>query len=158
MGPYFGRYEAISPDIGRYRAILGRYRAISGDIGAISSSVLCVESGPIQVVPGQLIFKPNMVRPCWIRTVTISLKMTDIGRYCCIAIYIAHICFTHCTLPCPCIAYITACSSFYIYLLFIPNQLKSIKIKKTIKGRCENMILCYVICQRIISWIPFLRT
>ena len=33
-----------------------------------------------------------MVRPCWIHTVTISLKIIDIGRYHCIAIYIAQFC------------------------------------------------------------------
>ena len=58
MGPYFGQYGAISPDIGLYQAILGRYRAIKGDIGVISSSVKSVLylARPIEVVPGQLTF------------------------------------------------------------------------------------------------------
>ena len=65
MGPYFGRYGAISPNIGRYlaisgdiRAIVGQYRAISEDIGVISYSVKSVMNWarPIQVVPGQLFF------------------------------------------------------------------------------------------------------
>ena len=42
---------------------------------------------------GSVNYKPNMVRPCRIRTVTISLKITDIGRYRCIAIYIAQFCY-----------------------------------------------------------------
>ena len=33
-----------------------------------------------------------MVRPCRIHTVTILLKIIDIGRYHCIAIYIAQFC------------------------------------------------------------------
>ena len=86
------RYHPISGDIGRYWGNIGQYRTILGQFLVVSRP-LCVESGPIQVVPGQLIFKPNMVRPCRIRTVTISLKITDIGRYRCIAIYIAHICY-----------------------------------------------------------------
>ena len=86
-----GRYHPISGDIRQYRGNIGRYWAILGQFLVVSRPS-CVESGPIQVVPGQLILKPSMVRPCRICTVTISLKMTDIGRYRCIVIYIAHIC------------------------------------------------------------------
>ena len=53
---------AISPDIGQYQTIsgdIGQYQTISGDIGVISSSVKSVKylARPIQVVPGQLIFR-----------------------------------------------------------------------------------------------------
>ena len=59
MGPYFGRYGAISPNMGQYQAILGNVWAISEDIGVISASVKSVMhwARPIQVVPGQFFKK-----------------------------------------------------------------------------------------------------
>ena len=70
---------------------IGRYRAISSDIRVIFSSVksvMCwVRSKSSRT--GSVNYKPNMVRLCRIRTVTILLKITNIGRYRCIAIYIA---------------------------------------------------------------------
>ena len=81
-----------------------RYRTISGDIGqnwAISSDIRVIFSSVKSVMcwvrsksssTGSVNYKPNMVRPCRIRTVTISLKITDIGQYRCIAIYVAQFC------------------------------------------------------------------
>ena len=84
-GPIF---QAISDDIGRYRTISGDIRVIFSSV----KSVMCwVRSKSSRT--GSVNYKPNMVRPCRIRTVTISLKITDIGRYRCIAIYIAQFWF-----------------------------------------------------------------
>ena len=89
-----GQYPAISGDIGQYPAISGnngRYPAISSNIKVIFISVKSVmcwvrsKSSPT----GSVNYKPNMVRPCWIRTVTILLKITDLCQYRCIAMYIA---------------------------------------------------------------------
>ena len=85
MGPYFKQYWAISDDVGQYWTISSDIRVIFSSV----KSVMCwVRSKSSRT--GSINCKPNMVRPCRIRTVTISLKMTDIGRYRCIAIYIAH--------------------------------------------------------------------
>ena len=93
-GPIFRQYWTILGDI-------GKYRAISSDIGVIFSSVksfMCwIRSKWSRT--GSVNYKPNMVRPCWIRTVTISLKITDIGRYRCIAIYMAQFWFWGFFLP-----------------------------------------------------------
>ena len=92
------KWAHISGDIGRYGEIsddIRQYPAISSDIRVLFSSVksvMCwVRSKSSRT--GSVNYKPNMVRPCRIRTVTISLKITDIGRYRCIAIYIAQFCY-----------------------------------------------------------------
>ena len=76
------KWAHISGDIGRYRTICGdivRYRAILSDIRVIFSSVksvFCwVRSKSSRT--GSVNYRPNMVRPCRIRTVTKSPKSAD---------------------------------------------------------------------------------
>ena len=58
ISPNIGRYRAISGNIGAMLGNIGQYRVISEDIGVISSIVKSVMywARPIQVVLGQLFF------------------------------------------------------------------------------------------------------
>ena len=128
-----GQYPAISGDIGQYPAISGnngRYPAISSNIKVIFISVKSVmcwvrsKSSPT----GSVNYKPNMVRPCRIRTVTILLKITDLCQYRCIAMYIAQFWLVvHCSvvsnsLYCTALVHVIHCictwSSLYMYLKY----------------------------------------
>ena len=82
-GPIF---QAISDDIGRYQTISGDIRVIFHNV---TSGMCWVKSK--SSLTGSVNNKPNinMVRPCRIRTITILLKITNNGRYRCIA-YIYH--------------------------------------------------------------------
>ena len=77
--------RTISGDIKRYRAISSNIREISSSVKSIMCWVRSIAS-----CTGSVNYRPNMVRPCRICTVTISLQITDIGGYRCITIYTSH--------------------------------------------------------------------
>ena len=56
----------------------------------IKTVIVTLNATIFQVISDDItVNKPNIIRPCWIHIVTISQKITDIGRYRSIAICIA---------------------------------------------------------------------
>ena len=81
-GPIFWAIFGDITHTGLYPAILGYFWGYPAILRyfLIVPIPLCVGQGLIQVVPGQLCDKPNLVRPCGICYVTILLTMAVLMR------------------------------------------------------------------------------
>ncbi len=121
MGPYFRRYRTISGNIGQYPAISSNIKVIFISVKSVMSWVRS-KSSPT----GSVNYKPNMVRPCRIRTVMILLKITDIGHYRC------------------CCNTVTPSGKLFIFIIIFINFFRKRKKRNSLIKHFGVMIFCTI--------------